>query len=232
MSTQNDIASTRKARLRAWMDKYQIDQSGLAQRLDVGKAYVSLLLAGRSVADGGKHFGEKSARSIEAKLGLYKGYLDESSGAAPLLQDWDKPEQLPDGVFATVPMMSIALSADGALVTKEKSVPPLVFSKEWLVGKSVTSRSNLVVMDVHGDSMANYLMDGDVALIDTGQKTVADNLVYAIRYFDDLRIKRVIRLFDGGLIIRSDNIRYADEQLTPQKAPQLVVIGKMIWRAG
>ena len=80
--------------------------------------------------------------------------------------------------------------------------------------------------------MEPYLEDGDVVLIDTGQKEVVDNAVYAIRYGDELRIKRLAKRFDGGLLIRSDNPRYAEEALNSSEAAMIDIIGKMLWRGG
>jgi len=56
--------------------------------------------------------------------------------------------------------------------------------------------------------------------------------VYAILHSGELRIKRLIKTFEGGVRIRSDNAAYPEEILTPAQAETLTVLGAAIWRAG
>jgi len=56
--------------------------------------------------------------------------------------------------------------------------------------------------------------------------------VYALRYGDELRIKRLFRVYDGGLRIVSDNPTFPDEQISREAMQHIAVIGKLIWRAG
>ncbi len=78
MNKHNNLTSHRRQRLQAWIDQYAINRTELAKRLERSRSYVSLLLIERKETDMTKprHFGEKAARSIEAKLGMYAGYLD------------------------------------------------------------------------------------------------------------------------------------------------------------
>lgn len=78
MNTQLEIANNRRRRLQAWIDEHNINRTNLAKRLNYGRAYISLLLMVRKETDTtkAKHFGEKVARSIEAKLGMHIGHLD------------------------------------------------------------------------------------------------------------------------------------------------------------
>lgn len=146
---------------------------------------------------------------------------------------WDKPEDLPTGVFAIVSRVSVALSAgSGSFIEGEMDLPPLAFRDDWIRKKNVTSRSNLCICDVSGDSMYPYLEHGDAVLIDIGQQEVQDNEVYAIRYGDELRIKRLSKRFDGGLIIISDNKDYPTESISANEAQHITIIGRKLWRGG
>lgn len=80
--------------------------------------------------------------------------------------------------------------------------------------------------------MEPYLETGDTVPIDMGQTSIVDNKVYAIEHSGEVRIKRLSKTFSGGMLIRSDNSRYPDEQLTPEQAAQLRVIGVCCWRGG
>lgn len=224
----NQMANNRRTRLRQWMDERGLNNTDLANRIGTGRAYVSGLFNPE------RHFGEKAARTIESKLVMPTGYLDKSTSTLTPVDVWDKPEDLPENVYALVPRISIKLSAGkGVEALIEKELPPLAFRESWLKRKHVTSRKNLRVLDVTGASMEPLLLDGDVVLVDLGQNEIIDNEVYAIAYGDDLRIKRLSKRFDGGIIIRSDNHqRYPEEALRSDEAHHVRVLGRMIWRGG
>ena len=57
--------------------------------------------------------------------------------------------------------------------------------------------------------------------------------VYALRYGNDLRIKRLYRRLDGTLILRSDNPRYKDEEVPPVLAEEhITIIGRVRDKSG
>ena len=81
--------------------------------------------------------------------------------------------------------------------------------------------------------MAPGIRDGDLVLINLALTTLSDGEVYALRYFDQLRLKRLFRRFDGSLILRSDNPRYEDEVVPPEYLDGNVgIIGKVVYRSG
>ena len=223
----NQLANIRRAQLRKWMDERGLNNTDLAARIGSGRAYVSLLF------NPDRHFGEKAARSIEKKLFMPTGHLDANKPSMAPVDTWENPEDLPEGVYALVPRVGIRLSAGNGLEAVDDSdLPPLAFRESWLKKKSVSSRNNLRVLEVDGPSMEPLLMDGDVVLIDLGQRDVVDQSVYAIAYGNELRIKRLSKRFDGGLIIRSDNQQYPEEVISPGDMEHVRVIGRMLWRGG
>lgn len=222
------IHELRRKNLLAQIEKSKLLKSEFARKVDVSRSYLSQLLTE------GFRFGEKAARAMEQKLRLPDGVLDREEGSplAPV-EVWERPEDLPEGVFAIVPRIAVSLSAGaGAASGEEMDLPPLAFREDWLRRKNVTSRKNLRVAEVKGDSMEDYLFDGDIVLIDTGQIDVVDREVYAILYGEELRIKRLSRRFDKGLIITSDNKRYPEESLTANEASHITILGRMLWRGG
>ena len=223
----NNLAEIRRSQLRKWMRERDMNNTDLANRLSVGRAYISLLFKPE------RHFGEKAARSIEQKLFMPKGYLDSDGSRMAPVSTWDKPEDLPEGVYALVPRIGVRLSAgEGIEAVSEDELPALAFRESWLRKKHVSCRKNLRVLEVRGSSMEPYLHEGDVVLIDMGQNTVIDGEVFALKYGVELRIKRLSKRFDGGLIIRSDNPRYPEEVVPPDSMEHIQVLGMMIWRAG
>ncbi|WNO05981.1 LexA family transcriptional regulator [Rhodoferax mekongensis] len=218
----------RRKHLAEQLKKSKLSRSDFANKLGISRSYLTQLLTE------GFRFGEKSARALEKKLRLPDGFMDSSAESeVRSVEVWESPDDLPEGVFAIVPRVAIQLSAgSGAISEGEMDLPPLAFRADWLKKKNVTSRDNLRVCEVSGDSMEGYLYDGDSVLIDIGQRDLVDNEVYAIRYGDELRIKRIGKRFDGGIIIKSDNPRYQPESLSPSEAEQIHIIGRKIWRGG
>lgn len=225
---KQDIYETRRSNLRKTLEKSGLIKSEFARKTGISRAYLSQLLTE------GFRFGERSARGIEQALRLQTGALDKSDSETLAPVDvWDRPEDLPEGVYAIVPRIAVSLAAGtGSLVEEEMDLPPLAFREDWLRRKNVTTRGNLRVAEVKGDSMEGYLFDGDIVLIDTGQTDVIDNDVYAIRYGDDVRIKRLMKRFDGGILIKSDNTDYPLETIAPNDLEHVQVLGRMLWRGG
>ncbi len=89
---------------------------------------------------------------------------------------------------------------------------------------------------VKGDSMEPLLFDGDSVLVNLAENDfdqLLDGKVYAIRYGNELRVKRLYRRLDGGLVLRSDNTAYRDEDLTPQLvAEHITIIGRVRDKSG
>lgn len=90
---------------------------------------------------------------------------------------------------------------------------------------------------VKGDSMEPMLFDGDAVLVNTAEndlEQLIDGKVYAIRYGNDLRVKRLYyRRISGELILHSDNSAYKDEELTAdQVAEHITIIGRVRDKSG
>jgi phage repressor protein C with HTH and peptisase S24 domain len=229
MSSTKERAALRRVNLVNWMDQHGLTQTDIAHQAGLSRSYVSLLFKPE------RFFGEKIAKSLETSLHMPSGYLDSNTREQKkqAVEAWSVPSDLREGVYALVPRVSVELSAGGGKVVDiEQELPPLAFRQDWLQSKCVTSKRNLRVLSVSGDSMEPYLQDNDVVLIDMGQNTIKDHEVYALRYGDELRIKRLSKRFDGGMLIKSDNQKYAEEVLTEQDAKQIHVLGRLLWRGG
>jgi len=111
---------------------------------------------------------------------------------------------------------------------------PATYRREWFVKEGINP-NNARRFKVHGDSMEPFLYDGDTVLVNLGETTVINNKVYALRYGDELRIKRVSKKLDGGLILHSDNPNYLprDEDLTPAIVQEHIsIIGRVRDKSG
>ncbi len=89
---------------------------------------------------------------------------------------------------------------------------------------------------VTGDSMEPFLYSGDTVLVNLAENDatrIMDGKVYAIRYGDELRIKRLFRRLNGTLTLRSENPAYKDEDVEPEVAEEHIsIIGRVRDRGG
>ncbi|MFZ6647745.1 LexA family transcriptional regulator [Undibacterium sp. TJN25] len=111
---------------------------------------------------------------------------------------------------------------------------PLIKEERWF-SRFHVKRDDVVAIYAYGDSMADFIIDGDIVIFDTKKTEITSGQIYAIDSPDGLRIKRVHRRADGSLVLTSDNPnknRYPDELYTPEQSAQLVVKGKFVYRQG
>lgn len=222
---QAAMANRRRENLNKWMTDRSISRSAMAEKVERSRAYVSNLFRED------RHFGEKAARRFEHMLRMPPGYLD-SQGPEPLaVSNWGDPDYLDPKSIALVTRVRVELVEGARVVTRtEDHMPPLAFQKDWLRRKLVTAQKNLKICSVSDNSMRPYLEDGDIVMIDIGQRDLKDGEVYAIRYMDEIRVKRMFKTLNG-VRIHSDAPDFSDE-LVSADSPDFEIIGRKIWRGG
>jgi phage repressor protein C with HTH and peptisase S24 domain len=84
-----------------------------------------------------------------------------------------------------------------------------------------------------GDSGEPFIYDGDAILVNLDETNIVDGKTYAIRYGDELRVKKMYRRLDGTLLLRSMNPAYKDEEISPELANEhIAIIGRVRDRSG
>ena len=146
---------------------------------------------------------------------------------------WEAPDDLDPDSFMIIPHVDVKFSAGYGRMAEFEPTPlktgcaqPL----EWFHKKRVSPK-NLVEVDLDGDSMEPRIPSGSIVIIDKSINTldqVQNRKVYAIRYGDELKIKRLSRRYDGALIIDSDNPSYEREIVEPQDLEHIGIIGKYV----
>lgn len=172
--------------------------------------------------------------------------LSPSDSVQPLLLDvqyplpagltpiavWEHPDALPEGEFIKVPRLNVHLSAGHGngeqLEIDLERADPQIFRAEW-VRKERLKPGALSSMYARGNSMEPRIYDGDALLVDTSQTTILDGRVYAIWYAGELRVKRLYKRPDGGLLIHSDNERdYPRFDAPPEQMEHIRIIGRVV----
>ncbi len=129
--------------------------------------------------------------------------------------------------FILLPRYDVRVSAGGgAVIHSEQIVDYYAFNRRWFEERVGISPSQVVLFEIHGDSMMPDLEDGELVLIDTSKTAFAGEAIYVILVGGELRIKWVKQRIDGHVEIRSSNERYGTEVLTAEQAEQLVIVGR------
>ena len=135
-----------------------------------------------------------------------------------------------DPDYTEVPLYDVEASAgDGSFFEDENIIGYRKFSNEWLTQEGL-NKATLALIRVAGDSMDGTLHDGDTVLIDLSKRK--PDGVFALRFGDSLRIKRLQRMTDGSLRVSSDNEMYREEVVHPENLDQVEIIGLCHWRGG
>lgn len=146
---------------------------------------------------------------------------------------WEAPEDLDPNTYVIIPHVDVKFSAgDGRVVELEPTTKGYGTAQLWeWVQKKRISPKNLITVDIDGDSMEPKIPNGSVVTLDKSINTIEQiqpNKVYAIRYGNELKIKRLSRRFDGALIIDSDNPAYDREIVEVADLEHIGIIGKYV----
>lgn len=153
----------------------------------------------------------------------------EHSGA-PMLQVVDR-KALETGALVLVPRLDVSASAGGgALVEYEEEEDLVAFSDRWLRERHITP-SAARMLTAKGDSMEPTIRTGDTLIIDTSIRMAVDSAIYVVVYGGLLLVKRLFMLFDGGVVLSSDNkaVYGRDEEIPASEIDQLHVAGRVMW---
>ncbi len=191
---------------------------GFSRRSGVSETALRAYLAGKSEPSRPALIAMADAAGVSVE---WLAVGDRKPTAAPEARIGDE--------FALVPLYDLEVSAGGGAITdRENIVSQIAFRRDWLrhVGLNI---NHLVSVSVRGDSMEPSIRDGDMLLVDTSQTDVVEDGIYVLRIDSHLLAKRLQRLVDGRLYIKSDNPAYERQELSKQDADQLEVIGRVVW---
>ena len=124
-----------------------------------------------------------------------------------------------------------ASAGDGATVDEEQQIEPIAFRKEWLQKHIGVPARNLSVIEARGDSMEPTIRDGSLVLINHQVEQIENDGIYAFSIDDTLYIKRIQKLPDGRLRVKSDNDFYDDLFIEYPPAENFRIIGQIKWAA-
>ncbi|MFC1836760.1 S24 family peptidase [Thermodesulfobacteriota bacterium] len=242
-----NLTDSPRDRLKHLMELFEFDTDyGMARALSISRSTLHNVLNRDSI-------GPKTARRIANALGLeynwvkngegpmskpgaeIEGYIGFSGKEAALKVTETSDET--DGAsisaqstedFVFVPKATSKLSAGGGIIADKTRLPKRFgFRKDW-IERVASDPSNIIVMEVEGDSMNGTLRHGDTVLIDLGRTDPQEGGITAIAVGDVIQVKRLEPLPNDRLRVQSDNRAYYDYTVS---SDEIQVIGKVIWFA-
>lgn len=108
------------------------------------------------------------------------------------------------------------------------------YRREWFQRMKINP-ARAIRVKVSGNSMEPFLFDGDTVLVNLAETNIINGKVFALRYGEELRIKRVYRKLDGGLILHSDNEHFLprDEEVPPSVVDSSIsIVGRVRDKSG
>lgn len=146
-------------------------------------------------------------------------------------------DDLPDGMI-NVMEYRVSFSAGNGHTPNYELIEerePATYRLSWFQRERINP-NNVKRFKVTGDSMEPFLYSGDSVLVNLAENDptrIVDGKVYAIRYGDELRVKRLHRRLDGTLTLRSENPAYKDEDVPPELAEEhITIIGRVRDKSG
>lgn len=134
--------------------------------------------------------------------------------------------------FALVPRYNVQASAGpGSEVHSEQIVDHLAFKRSWLTEMDLKAGS-LALITAKGDSMVPTIKDGSLLLVDTRKEQSIRDGIYILRMDGALLAKRLQRLLDGGILVKSDNPAYKELKAEKDQLQLLDIIGRVVWAGG
>ncbi len=104
--------------------------------------------------------------------------------------------------------------------------PPSFFQKKYV------DPSCMRIIKAKGDSMSDFIHDGDLVGIDISQTEIVDGGIYAVYFEGEGMIKQIFKEEGGKLSLHSLNPKYRDREVTEQNGLNFRVMGRQFWRAG
>lgn len=139
---------------------------------------------------------------------------------------------LPAG-FATVPMIAVRPSAGpGSLALYQEEDADFYGIRETFLRRLGMSPSYARLMIAKGDSMSETVNDGDLMIVDVSIREIVDEGIYVLVYGGLVILKRIQLLRKGGIVLKSDNPRYAPEEVPAHEMLDIKVEARVKWVGG
>lgn len=139
------------------------------------------------------------------------------------------------GSMAAINYYAAKGSCGGGAHNEEAEPKGQLIKESGFFKKYGVKPENLAAIYADGSSMADFIVDGDMVIIDKTKTEPQSGKIFAIQHPDGLRIKQLRREIDGTWVLESrnpDKRAYPDERITPENVGLLKIIGRFVYRQG
>lgn len=227
------MAEIQGQRLEQLLEDRGLSQSELARRVGIKQPSIARLISGHTRSTSVLL---ELAKELDTTPEYLTGESDDvgsgfQSGSVPYrsMPPTQSPQMAAEQLGSVlIPQLEIGYSMGGGSVFEDYQQTAMVpFPREWLRPLIKGRFDELFVARGEGDSMMPTLLDGDLVIVDTSQKTITQqDRLWCLSYGDLGMIKRVRILPDGGAQINSDNPNVTT--ITAYDG-ELHVVGRVIW---
>lgn len=220
-SSSLDLAAI-AARLREIVDAAKLPATEFAEKVHTPYSTFRAYIAGA----GGRTPSAELLASVFRLYGFMPSWVLTGQGPRRI---GEIPSSAMNDEFVTIPRHDVAASAGpGALNGEDSAVSGLCFSRRWLKKRGLNP-SNLLVIDVVGNSMEGKLSNGDAVLIDKSQTAPKSGFAYVLRQGDELLVKYAQLLPDGILRVSSENNQpYPPYDIDLSKVTDVSILGRVV----
>lgn len=228
----------------------------LADVLERSSSQVSQWLNSSKASASGKprRFNSDSARYIEDKCGKPEGWLDTphqnesiysqnntiGTVLAPKQTEIESAYTLvsaenTESQSGKIEYWDVKGSCGGGFLNYEQMPKGHLIKEASFFNKYGLKPENAFAIYADGDSMAEFIVDGDIVIFDKSKTEPKSGEIFAIEHPDGLRIKVLRRSIDGTWTLESknpDKRKYPDEVIPPGSHDLLKIHGQFIYRQG
>ena len=194
------------------------DRDKLAAKADLSRGYINDLVTGAKTA--GYKAQTKIANAFDMDLSQFLNFGES------LLSG--NPEPAVNNVIYIPKVKAKPAAGHGSFEVSAEIDNLYAFRRDWLLKKG--NPKDMVLMDVLGDSMHPYIMDGDTVMIDQAKLDLLPNKVYAVRVEDLIYLKYIDRE-PGRFILRSYNSSYVQINVETEFLSEhsFQILRRVIW---
>jgi phage repressor protein C with HTH and peptisase S24 domain len=146
--------------------------------------------------------------------------------------DGDQEPQVEPSRFVMFPGNG-APQPNGPVDASKAAEPAFIaFHNDWIRDSLRIDPHVLAMVIASGSAMTPTIRDGDLLLVDTSDKQLRCDGIYAFDLGGYPVVRRVHRLHDGGVALLTDNRRYTQDVVSPDGVRAMSPIGRVVWSAG
>lgn len=154
------------------------------------------------------------------------------SSAMKLFSDDENTEEVE---VARIPYWDAKGSCGGGFLNYEQMPKGHLVKEASFFKRYHLKPDNAVAIYADGNSMANFIVDGDIVIFDKSKTEPRSGKIFLIDHPDGLRIKQLRREIGGAWVLESlnpDKVKYPDERIEPAQGALLKIYGEFIYRQG